>query len=128
MRFSPCHPRLPLCLLIAGAFALTGCASTASTTMILAALNCEDYLQPVVLEPCQSPLIPSPTTTDPVTGALTITEGQSDTYSDAQAYALEKCNNARASVVHIMRTCQAQQEKILQDLKPKPWYESLLGR
>lgn len=98
-----------LFLALATLLSLPGCVSMGPTAAILAAWDCDKLIPPEVKAHCPAAAVPTTTTTDPVTGQPTITQGQLDGFVNAQTAAFSRCDANRQLAVDVSAECRAQQ-------------------
>lgn len=108
---SSLRPVLALPLALSLGLALPGCVAGPRISPILAAVTC-------------GPLVPESLRRD-VPGAdlpADDTAGAWVSFGDAQTGRLDVANANKTAVVQIVDACDAQQEKLLEALKPRPWW------
>lgn len=106
--------RAPLTCLILALFSSStaGCVSTRPLVTTLAALRCADLIPPDYRQQVAgTPLLRPGATVADLGAAL-----------DGQTAKLDQANGRTADVIRIADACQAQQDKVLQTLAPKPWW------
>lgn len=110
---SPKRPALTRCSILAlCSVSMTGCLGTMPIVTTLAALDCASLIPPTYRRPVPPvPLL-----------RVGATVGELGSALDGQTGRLDKANGRTADLVAIADTCQAQQAKVLAELKAKPWW------
>ena len=90
----------------------TGCATTPLIVTTLSALRCADLIPQSYRSPVLgTPLLRAGATVADLGAAL-----------DGQTAKLDQANGRTSDLIAIADMCQAQQDKVLAQLHPKPWW------
>lgn len=109
MRSTNSLTRSRLFLLSATLLCLPGCVGMGYTNAILGAWDCHKLIPEEVKQKCLAAPLPSPSATDPQTGAATTSQVELDQFADGQTAALDKCDANRQLAIDVSAECRAQQ-------------------